>query len=810
MASEFPLTPRQSPQSLQFKPKLENYRPKIERYSTLLFEYMEIIETVGISLRADMTRSVNTYNELARRRATQSPPPAPRLSDKNYVQYLLMLQSEAYKKTETVEERIKVASAAHNLIVATQNYIGSFPESVQLDIIRQVSYLHQAFLSRQSGDMWAPPTWSSEDRPMLCPPQSELSLSRAQIGSLARDQLSAAQESSDRLARHSLMSTVPPSGMSPLPLSERQKEDFRANLCGLFGKKFRQDIPNEEPTLFEVIGLSRDEEEHYCFKLKMSAVVDEIEVKEGEFWELVDNSRWVFNDALRHEERRRVFNVNGLSRLAAESTNRSPDDIVGFEKLAEGGFNRAFLITMRDSFQLVARIPYPVTVPKFYTMASEVATMDYLRSFGLPIPNVYGYSPTSDNVAETEYIFMEFVNGTNLSEVWFDLEEQEIVSVVGQLVELEAKMMSVCFPAGGILYYAQDLERMTGKTGIPLKDKRFCVGPDVRLSLWHGRRSHLNVDRGPYKSVESALVGAANKELAYLHEFGQPLLPFQRIRRESYQYREQSPSDHIDSLKRYLQIAPSLVPKEPSLNQFRIRHPDLQETNIVVSRLSNPGLQVISVLDWQHTSILPTFLLAGMPQRMQNYTDSVSQSMTQPSLPKNFDDLEKGKREWERERYRRRLIHYHYLMSTAVNNDVHQAALADPLGVLRRRLFQHAGHPWEGEAIALKVALIEATIEWEKLTERGLPCPVVFDTEDVCETMKLDTALKDVDKYMEAGCNIVGCTSEVWVPNDHYERAMARSKELKEQTLVQTELAKERAEVESHWPFDDMDEGNYM
>ena len=181
--------------------------------------------------------------------------------------------------------------------------------------------------------------------------------------------------------------------------------------------------------------------------------------------------------------------------------DRSLDDIFGFEKLAEGGFNRTFLVTMRDSFQLVARIPYPVTVPKSYTVASEVATMNYLRSFGLPIPNVYGYSPTSDNAAETEYIFMEFVNGTNLSDIWFDLEEQEIVSVVGQLVELEAKMMSICFPAGGSLYYAQDLEKLTGKAGILLKDKRFCVGPDVRLPLWYGKRSHLDVDRGPCTSL---------------------------------------------------------------------------------------------------------------------------------------------------------------------------------------------------------------------------------------------------------------------------------------------------------------------
>jgi len=203
------------------------------------------------------------------------------------------------------------------------------------------------------------------------------------------------------------------------------------------------------------------------------------------------------NDPLRHAERRRVFNVDGLCRLAAQSVDRSPDDVVDLTKFAEGGFNRTFLITMRGGFQMVARIPYPATIPKYFAVASEVATMAFLRSFGLPIPKVYGYSPAPDNAAETKYIFMEFVRGTKLSDIWLDLEEREIISVLRQLAQLESKMMSIAFPAGGSLYYAKDLEKVSGGPGIPLEDGRFCVGPDTRLSLWFGRRSQLDVDRGP-------------------------------------------------------------------------------------------------------------------------------------------------------------------------------------------------------------------------------------------------------------------------------------------------------------------------
>ena len=63
-----------------------------------------------------------------------------------------------------------------------------------------------------------------------------------------------------------------------------------------------------------------------------------------------------YNDALRLRERRRAFNVSELKRLAALAVQQKEDDVTGFEKLAEGGFNRSFKITMRNGFQFVARI----------------------------------------------------------------------------------------------------------------------------------------------------------------------------------------------------------------------------------------------------------------------------------------------------------------------------------------------------------------------------------------------------------------------------------------------------------------------
>jgi hypothetical protein len=132
------------------------------------------------------------------------------------------------------------------------------------------------------------------------------------------------------------------------------------------------------------------------------------------------------NDALCHAECRHVFNVGGLLQLAAASVDQSPTDVLNLKKLAEGGSHCTFLITMRNKFQMVACIPYPITIPKKLVVASEVATMGFLHSFGLPIPEVYGYLASTDNAAETKYIFMQFIRGTSLSNIWFNLGERDV------------------------------------------------------------------------------------------------------------------------------------------------------------------------------------------------------------------------------------------------------------------------------------------------------------------------------------------------------------------------------------------------
>ncbi|EGN99355.1 hypothetical protein SERLA73DRAFT_73889 [Serpula lacrymans var. lacrymans S7.3] len=419
------------------------------------------------------------------------------------------------------------------------------------------------------------------------------------------------------------------------------------------------------------------------------------------------SGRWLVNNDLRLAERRREFDVNELCRRAAQSVGRTSQDIDTFVKLAEGGFNRTFLITMHGGFEMVARIPYPVTVSKLYAIASEVATMRFLRSSGLPVPEVYDYSPSSDNVAKTEYIFMELIRGTKLSDVWMELEEPDIVSVLRQPVQLESRMMLIPFPAGGSLYYTNDLEKVEGVHTID-------------------------------ENAKAVLVAAALKELAYLEKFGRPLLPFQRGRREAYGYKGQSPSDHIKNLERYLVIAPSLASKDSALHHFRSPAEQHHPENRGPARLA--------------TCLDPTqFLFAGVRGCLQNYDDPVSQALTPPSLPANMDKLDQSEHSHAMGLYHRGLVHFHYVKNTEQYNKLHHDALSDLVSMFIYRLFNQAGAPWEGETHALKTTLIEAMEMWGMLTGEGVPCPVAFEPEDLRKTKELSAKLQVADENFE-GC----------------------------------------------------------
>ncbi|CAO2655038.1 Nn.00g117710.m01.CDS01 [Neocucurbitaria sp. VM-36] len=533
---------------------------------------------------------------------------------------------------------------------------------------------------------------------------------------------------------------------------------------------------------------------------------ENIEESNREIFEYM-SGRWIYNESRRLAERHLAFNIDELKKAAAKAVNRPTSDITSFRKMAEGGFNRVFDMSMKDGSSILARLPYPSTLPRHLAVASEVATLDFARAHGIPTPRVLGYS-ADDNAVGSEYILMEKLPGSPLRDAWFDLSEQQRLKVLLQIVELEAKLFETDLPASGSIYYSRDLSSGTPKVDIPGSDDGLCIGPYAALRWWIGERGDLDVDRGPHDNPRLVLQAPAEKELAWIQAYGRSRYPFERAYRETFGYKRQDPEEHAKSLKDYIRLAPHLVPTCSKLNRPLLRHPDLNPNNIFVSE----DLKITGLIDWQHSLVLPTFLAAGIPNVFQNYKDEESLSFAPPRVPDDPGSMNEDNRAIAYENFRRRHIHFFYLRFTQKMNEPHWRALEQETGLLKRRIFEDAGSPWEGLSVPLQYDIARVSQNWSKIASANpdgtIPaCPIMLSEQEAQRRAALDDSLCEVDSEMERINGVLGIASDGWTPNESYDSAKERAKFIREEGLAAVGDDPWLTEMtEQHWPFDDCNE----
>ena len=101
-----------------------------------------------------------------------------------------------------------------------------------------------------------------------------------------------------------------------------------------------------------------------------------------------------------------------------------------------------------------------------------------------------------------------------------------------------------------------------------------------------------------------------------------------------------------------------------------------------------------------------------MPRYFQNYDDTESESLEKPKLelPSDYDSLSHSKQIAVRETIRKRVIHYLYAILTSRLNPEHYNAIFNQSAIVRQRLFEFAGTPWEGDSITLQAELVNAVL----------------------------------------------------------------------------------------------------
>lgn len=256
-------------------------------------------------------------------------------------------------------------------------------------------------------------------------------------------------------------------------------------------------------------------------------------------------------------------------------------------------------------------------------------------------------------------------------------------------------------------------------------------------------------------------------------------------------------------------MTPFLLPQGEKYHKPILRHPDLNPNNIMVA----DNLEITGFIDWQHASILPGFLAAGVPESFQNYFDEDSMRGLVPKLPDNLNERGNEEVAMEIEKFRRRHIHFSYLELTQRFNEPHSAILDRPTELLTRKIFDHVSSPWEGNHIPLKADLILATQVWPQITgdngyDRKKPpvCPISFEESDSEQTLHAAEQQEESDAALRAVNDMVGVTSDGWVLNDDYEGTVARAEFIKRQAIEDADTEEEKETILKHWPFDDFNE----
>ncbi|KAG9683763.1 hypothetical protein KCU95_g13446, partial [Aureobasidium melanogenum] len=518
------------------------------------------------------------------------------------------------------------------------------------------------------------------------------------------------------------------------------------------------------------------------------------------------SGRWLYNEQTRRDERHLVFDARALLQIIVESVNRQIDCVSTFSKIAEGGSYRIFEAVFDDKTAAIARLPYPCTLPPSFGIASEVATMQFLRLHGVPVPQLYAWAPSAENAVGSAYIIMAKVEGQELEHTWYDMSVSERMNMIEKVVQIERRLFQIQLPASGSIYHRTFLDSQQGVDQVPITtadtdENEFSIGPSNEYLWWYARRDEVAVNRGPWLQSEDVMKSVGERELAWLEKFANPRYPREPLYRAFYDNREVRPDIQIQVLRDYLNLVPLLVPEQAKLTKPTIRHPDLSPSNIFISDTG----EITGLIDWQHTSVLPLFLQAKIPKHFQNWGDEDSENFRAPRLPESFDDLEESEQISALETYRKRQMHYFYVGYTERHNKPHFEAIGKPHLVMVNNLYDIAARPWEGDNTSLKAEIIKLSRRWFDTTPSRTReiFPVNYTEKEITQCLAIDEKQQEADAQMQTLRDCFTTNIDGWVSSELYEQAKARAEDVRQQMVDAADTDEERREIEENWPFHD-------
>nr|POF20617.1 altered inheritance of mitochondria protein 9, mitochondrial [Quercus suber] len=362
--------------------------------------------------------------------------------------------------------------------------------------------------------------------------------------------------------------------------------------------------------------------------------------------------------------------------------------------------------------------------------------MDYARNvLGIPVPNVYAWSSSTDNPVGAEYILMEKCPGVELHKVWDTITDRQKAVVIRKLVGYEAAFASSRFPAYGSLYYVTDLSSNKNDqcTLLPLekstKSPAFAIGPTTNRNFFDHGRAEASANQGPWSTIEEYNLAIAEREIACLERsslFPDP----QGFYNGPGQY-QQSSNTKLQTLKNYMNVAQYLKPVDPILSAPVLWHTDLHWDNIFVDE--NDPTEVTAIIDWQAVHIAPLFTQARHPTFLE-FDGGIPDTFDADAinLPDNYEKLSKEEQKAAKMLHGAQILWKLYEVELMCQcNDVSRAIRFGE-GLLGR-LPSLAGNIFSDGELLVQDLLMTVQKEWSQVVDDPTadPCPLSFTDDDV-------------------------------------------------------------------------------
>ncbi|KAM5447484.1 hypothetical protein MaudCBS49596_005995 [Microsporum audouinii] len=495
-----------------------------------------------------------------------------------------------------------------------------------------------------------------------------------------------------------------------------------------------------------------------------------------------------------------------LASAAARSVDAAR--CINIQRCPDGLYNKAFILTMDNGKEIVAKIPNPNAGAPYYTIASEVATMDFARTvLQTPAPRVYAWNASADinsNPVGAEYIVMEKIPGVQLSDIWWGLQLNQKLKILIQVARYMRRWTSVGFDKLGSIYYPESMgtplnEVLYSEEGNSVHNTRFTIGPSTNREWSDGGRQDMKCNKGPWMSVTDYRKAIGDRETMAVKTLGHVPKQLAILYGPKPLY-QPSAKKKLEALQYYSQIQQILLPDDPSLTTGHLWHNDLHHENIFVDPDS---LEIQGIIDWQSLQIAPLTDHCLDPSFLEYEGPDVGDHLEKPKLPNEIKTLKGEERAEAVAQYLDKAVMIAWRRLVRDKNPAQHRAIkfqqsaAGNLLHLSRRIFE-VGEP---HFCAL---LLDLRDEW---ANSGIPgFPLKFSDAEVAS---IEADVKRAELGVRTMKSIEQRLGNLWpvrgvVEHENYEAAKEALQQMKDEIIneFKTHPGWDTAVFEALWPFE--------